>query len=325
MKIKKLLVIFFCVVAIGLGFYFSTNTSFLTSTATPSPTPRTSAQKPPLEIFNEEKVVTFQATAFPTEQSTLPIYSLTPATISLTNALLISNTLGFTNKPLKTPKTPSTYRWENNGATLVFREDKNSELLSFSQPNFSLVSNPITNAIEGMKFLTSFFPISASTCSFSLEKTNSGPFDGISYAGSLTGYYYTCLTPNKYPISSVSFGTTFATIITRADGKIYSFSLLSPYSLSESNKKEILTPKEAVFNIQKGNGVLFFVSKNGLFSFFEESPQFTNVNFLSYSFYYYPNSNGSLLEPYYVFEGEAISTDGEQLLVKYALPALIKN
>lgn len=323
---KKLLVIFFCIVALGLGVYFSTKPSFLKPTVAPSPTPKISAQKPPLEIFPEEKNVTFQSESFPPTQAPLPIYSLTPITISLTDASSIAQNFGFVEKPLKIPNAPSTYQWNSGKAMFLFRENKESELFSFSQPDFSLYSKRISSASEGAMLLSSFFsPAFSFACPLSLEKTTSGPFDGVAYTGPLKGYYFSCLTPNKYPIVSSSFETTVATLITTTDGRIYSFSLLSPYEMSEIATKEVLTPQEALFNIKEGRGILFFVSNNGFFSYFEDSPRFTNVTFLSYSFYYYPSSDRLLIEPYYIFEGKTTSTNGDQLTVKYALPALIAD
>ena len=89
-------------------------------------------------------------------------------------------------------------------------------------------------------------------------------------------------------------------------------------------ERPVLTPEEAVYNIQHGKGMLILIGREGTISFFDEVPSFQNVLFSSFTFIYYPNKETLLLEPYYVFTGTT-NLEGENLIVKYVVSALVKG
>lgn len=325
---QKFFIILFGVLALVLGFYLSTKKNLKRPEETLiTPTPRAAAQKPPVVIIPEEPTgISFQKAPLPEAPSTLLSYSYLPITISFEDALSIATRFGFIEKPLKiTSGSTTSYQWKND--TTVFTADIETEStrLSFSQPEGSFFSSSLVeNATQGTLFLKTLFPERDGQCTIQLHQTTNGPFDGTTTTDVLTGHYYACFTPNNHPIFTSEFSIPFASLVTNKAGIIRELSLSSLFSIRESKELPILTPEEAIFHITNGEGLLISLSRETL-SFFDSPPQFADVSITSYSFVYYPNSSTKTLDPYYVLEGTTISTDGEKLFVKYALPALTKD
>jgi|GEM_PF-4952929 len=325
---QKFFIILFGVLALVLGFYLSSQKNVKKiETTTITPTPRAVAQKPPVVIIPEAPTnVSFQRLPLPVAPTMLPSYSYTPIALSFEDGLSTATRLGFTEKPLKITGVPITsYQWEKDTTVFTLDIEKETSRLSFSQPEGSFFSSTlIENASQGTLFLKTLFSEQVGQCTIQLHETTNGPFDGTTTTDVLIGHYYACFTPNNYPIVTSEFHVPIASLVVNKAGIIREFSLNTLFSVGESKDSPILTPNEAIFHVKNGEGLLVSLSRE-IMSFFDSPPQFTEVSISSYSFVYYPNTSTNTLDPYYVLEGTTISTDGEKLFVKYALPALTKN
>jgi len=325
MKRKTVLVIV-GILALVLGFVFSTKKGPRVVTR-PTPTPRTASSPPLITIIpGAPTTIAFSSIKLPATENVLPVFSYSRKTPSLREAASVAKLLGFSDIPLKiSTKNSVAYKWTNKNASLVFiKQNGESSWVLNQSDNVVFSHDPVTSAVRAKGVIETLFPPSPNSCSLVLAKESTGPFDGVASSENLRGFYFSCQTPNNQTIVDSSFGDIAASLLVNQAGVVRSLTFSFVVAVNFLYERPILTPEEAVYNIQHGKGVFVSLEREGAFSFFDEIPSFQDILFSSFSFIYYPNNKTLLLEPYYVFSGTT-KVGEKNLIVKYAVPALIKE
>lgn len=324
----KIILIVVGIVALILGFIFSIKTgSRRIVRPTPTPTPRTASSPPQITIIpGAPTTISFSSTKLPATENVLPVFSYSRKTFSVGEVASIAKRIGFSDIPLKiSTKNTVMYKWTNKNASLIFIEQNGERSWILNQSdNIVFSHNPVTSAVEAKSAIETLFPPSPNSCSLVLKKESTGPFDGITSSENLKAFYFSCQTPNNQIIVNSSFGDVASSLLVNQAGVIRSLTFSFVVNVDFLYERPVLSPEESVYNIQHGKGVLVSVKREGAVSFFDEIPSFQDILFSSFSFIYYPNRKTLFLEPYYVFTGTTKAGE-ENLIVKYAVPALMKE
>jgi len=323
---KKAILLVVGAVAVVLGIFLSSqNYQLAPVVAPPSPSPRQHVVRPTTIVFpgvNHPGIIT--SIPLPTAPTTLPVYSYVQKVFSEDDARAVSKELGFSLPPLqKNSKEASFSQWSQDNSSLMLVEQNNSQRWSFSQRGSGVYSSRNISGAQAAQnlFYTVFFA-QKNLCSFYLSSTSNGPFDGLVSNENLLAYYFSCLTPNRFPILGSSYDPVVASIIVTDLGEVRSLSLRPIYSPAEKTDLPVLTPNEALLTIQGGGGILVSLTKGSSVVIFDSPPEINSISFDSYTFAYYPNTKSQTLEPYFVFGGTGKSSVGD-VVVKYAVPALV--
>lgn len=326
MNKRFFIIVLFAFVAIGLGVLFSVQVK--PPQQMPIPIVHYAATPPAIVNVPDAPtgVTVLYVGAKPMFPTSLPVYQFTNRTYTNDEITTVAQGLGFASAASRFLYGKETKMvWSSNESSLSFNTNGVDRSWSYVliQSKAKSVSTQSLSDIARSFVEKHFFVNETINLAFDQEMT--GPIEHIQIAESprpaIRGYLFINKTPNSYGVVSDQFSPYMVSVVIDQFGIVRRVSFVAPPTVSQGQDRPIISPGDAVSSINKGLGLLVSVTNNGD-SYWEKTPQFTNVSLSDVQLVYYPDQKTSLLTPFYLFSGTANTEGGIVVDVVYAVSAI---